>query len=282
MVVAAPVGSFLGALIGWRWAFFCVVPLAMIALCWKLISLPPMKAGRGSRSQNVFTPLKRPSVALGMVAVSLFFMGQFALFTYLRPFLETEAHVRVSALSLILLIVGVSGFVGTTLIGGFLKKGLHRTLIVIPVLMAAIAVALLSAGDSIATVAVLLGFWGLFATAAPVGWWTWLARTLPRDAEAGGGLMVAIIQLAITLGGTVGGVLFDVKGYQATFGISATLLVLSAVFSFLTAHMESRPASAVNLASYIRFGHGRTSHCSNASCATLRASSGFIRQTPSC
>ena len=61
----------------------------------------------------------------------------------------------------------------------------------------------------------LLAAWGLFATAAPVGWWTWLARSLPDDAEAGGGLMVAVVQLSIALGSTVGGLLFDHSGHQS-------------------------------------------------------------------
>src|SRR6202008_3878759 len=38
-VVAAPLGSLLGAILGWRGAFFCVVPVAAIALGWKLASL---------------------------------------------------------------------------------------------------------------------------------------------------------------------------------------------------------------------------------------------------
>jgi len=81
-------------------------------------------------------------------------------------------------------------------------------------LMALIAVALVSFGNSMAATTLLLGLWGLVATAAPVGWWTWLARTLPEDAEAGGGLMVAIIQLAIASGATVGGLVFDANGYR--------------------------------------------------------------------
>jgi predicted MFS family arabinose efflux permease len=59
----------------------------------------------------------------------------------------------------------------------------------------------------------LLGAWGLIGTPAPVGWGTWLSQTVPADAEAGGGLMVATIQLAITLGATVGGLLFDMSSY---------------------------------------------------------------------
>ena len=61
--------------------------------------------------------------------------------------------------------------------------------------MAAITGALLLVGHHIWAVAVLLSLWGLLATAAPTGWWTWIARALPEDAETGGGLMVAVIQL---------------------------------------------------------------------------------------
>jgi predicted MFS family arabinose efflux permease len=87
--IAAPLGSYVGSLIGWRWAFFSVVPLAAVALAWQLMTIPSMRSDRPSASMNVFTLLRRPSVAYGMAAILLLFMGQFALFTYLRPFLET-------------------------------------------------------------------------------------------------------------------------------------------------------------------------------------------------
>jgi predicted MFS family arabinose efflux permease len=239
-VLAAPVGSFLGAVIGWRWAFFCLVPVAAIVLVWQWIAMPSMKAERGADSSNAFKLLKRRSVALGMAASALFFMGQFTLFTYLRPFLEDVTGVGSSTLSLMLLLIGAAGFVGTTLIGCFLKASLYRTLAIIPALMAVIAAALVFLGGSFGVTTVLLGIWGLVGTAAPVGWWTWLSRTLPQDAEAGGGLLVAIVQLAIMMGATLGGVLFDMSGYQATFGMSAALLVLGAGVALLAAKSELR------------------------------------------
>jgi predicted MFS family arabinose efflux permease len=66
-----------------------------------------------------------------------------------------------------------------------------------------IAITLITLGGSLMVVAGLLACWDLIGTAAPVGWRTWLSKMLPRDAERGGGLMVAVIQLAITLGATV-------------------------------------------------------------------------------
>jgi predicted MFS family arabinose efflux permease len=238
-VVAAPLGSYVGGIIGWRGAFLCLVPLALIAMAWQWISLPSMKATpRAAASANVFSLLKRPLVVLGMLAVGTFFMGQFMLFTFVRPFLETVTRVDVRMLSMILLVLGIAGFAGTVMIGGVLKAGLYRTLIVIPLIMAAIALALTAFGEWMPAAVVLLGCWGLVATAAPVGWWAWLARSLPRDAEAGGGLMVAAVQLSIALGSTIGGVLFDGSGYQATFMASAALLLIAAALTALTARIE--------------------------------------------
>ncbi|MGP6462077.1 MFS transporter [Pseudomonas parakoreensis] len=232
-VIAAPAGSFLGALIGWRGAFFCVVPVAALAAIWLLISLPSFKLERQAGRGNALRLMKQWPVALGMVAVSVFFMGQFILFTYLRPFLEGVTGVSVSTLSLMLLGLGLAGFIGTFVIERFLGTGLYRTLTVIPLMMALIALALVNFGASPLLTAVLLGLWGLVATAAPVGWWTWLAQTLPEDAEAGGGLLVAIVQLAIAAGAIVGGLAFDLSGYKATFELSAAVLVIASVLAWL-------------------------------------------------
>lgn len=241
-VVAAPLGSYLGALIGWRGAFFCLAPVALLAFAWQWVSLPSMKTDpRSAAAGNVLVLLKRPPAAFGMAAAGIFFMGQFALFTYLRPFLETVTRVDVATLSLMLLAMGVAGFVGTILIGAFLKRSLYGTLVAIPLLMAALAVMLIVFGDSAGAVVALLGAWGLVGTAAPVGWWTWLARTMPDQAEAGGGLMVAVVQLAIGLGSTTGGLLFDTRGYRGTFLVSALLLVISACVAWLASRAQRRP-----------------------------------------
>jgi len=241
-VLAAPLGSYLGALIGWRGVFLSLVPLAAATIVWQRFALPELPApatedetqqSRGESVLSVF--MSSPVVTLGMLAVGLFFMGQFTLFTYVRPFLEKVARVgEPSTLSLILLVVGAAGVVGNTLIGGVLRRSLYGTLITTPLLMAAIAIGLLIVGQQLAAVIVLLGLWGMIGTAAPVGWWSWLAQTLPKNAETGGALMVAVIQLAIGSGSFVGGLIFDGLGYRATFGVSAALLLAASTLASLT------------------------------------------------
>lgn len=131
-VVAAPLGAWLGTFIGWRGAFLCLVPIALVALAWQWKALPSMQAtartpGLGN-AFKVFTLLKRPGVIVGMLASSLFFMGQFSLFTYVRPFLETVSDVHGTSISFVLLVIGVAGFIGTLLIGRALQRRFYQTL----------------------------------------------------------------------------------------------------------------------------------------------------------
>ncbi len=61
--------------------------------------------------------------------------------------------------------------------------------------------------------------------------------------------MVAIIQLAIACGATVGGLVFDSNGYRATSELSAKLLGVAAVLAFLAARAASRePVASENIA----------------------------------
>ena len=250
--IAAPLGSFIGGLVGWRWAFFSVVPVAVAALIWQALTLPRLPAENDSDAKGMLKLFRNRTVALGMVAVMLSFMCQFALFTYLRPFLEQVTGVNVSMLTWMLLIVGLTGLIGTSFVSRFLDGRLHTTLVVIPAVMAAVAIAMAVFGGSTWITATLLALWGILSTAAPIAWSTWLTRTLPNDAEAGGGLMVAIIQLGITVGATVGGVLFDSLGGSVTFLSSAGILTLSGLVAFaakkLHVRQRARPSFVIDQA----------------------------------
>jgi predicted MFS family arabinose efflux permease len=230
--ISAPLGSLLGSYIGWRGAFFLVVPVGLLALVWQWISLPTLPARRDGPSLNVFRLRGRPPVAWGMSAILLLFMGQFALFTYLRPFLEQVTQLGIGALSFVLLIMGLAGAVGTWIVGRLLHHRLFGIQIAIPFLMAGIALAMIALGGMRVPVFMSLVDWGFLGTAAPVGWGTWLSRVVADDAEAGGGLQVAVIQLAITAGASLGGLLFDAAGWQSAFALSAVLLCGSSLASF--------------------------------------------------
>ncbi len=237
--IAAPVGSFLGAYLGWRGAFFTIVPIAVISLFWQMKTFPSMKPLKIENiSFNVFRLLGRLEFSLGMTAILCLFMGQFALFTYLRPFLETVTGMVVSTLSFTLLILGISGFFGTMVVGKLLNKTLFPILIVWPFIMSLIGFGFVVFGSHELSTMFLIAVWGFIGTSACVGWYIWLAKVVPNDTEQGGGLMIAVIQLAITLGASIGGLIYDNNGYQATFIMGSVILLFAAILSLWAYHIR--------------------------------------------
>ncbi|WP_115552660.1 MFS transporter [Xanthomonas arboricola] len=229
---AAPLGSYLGAIIGWRGVFWGMVPLVLLAIAWQWRSLPSMPAQGASSLRDIASLLKRRYVARAMLAVMLGFAGAFSAFTYFRPFLETVAQVDVSQLSLLLLGLGLAGFVGTYAATALVAKRLFTLLSVLPAALGVVTLSMLLGGHVLWAVAVAMIAWGTLNAAIPVAWSTWLSRCIKDAPESGGGLMVAAIQLSIMLGGALGGVLLDHLSIGATFiGASVLLLASSLVAS---------------------------------------------------
>ncbi len=226
-IVAAPVGSYFGHLIGWRNVFIAAAACGLLALIWQTIALPKMQPGQAGAGNSMLSLVKRPGMQTALLAIILLFSGHFAFFTYLRPFLESVTGVGVNGLSVILLGFGVANFAGTLIAGVLLERSLNRTLIGMPLAMGLLGVALVGLGSAPVMDAVLIALWGMAFGAVPVGWSTWITRTMPEEAESGGGLLVATIQLAITIGAAAGGMIFNVTGAKGVFMGSAAALLLA-------------------------------------------------------
>src|SRR6266480_4966910 len=132
---AAPIGSYLGGIIGWRGVFWALTPIVALNLIWQC--LPAMPAQKVNPVGKLFGLLKRRNVAFAMLGVMLTFAGAFATFTYLRPFLESYTRVNVPQLSLLLLGLGMAGFAGTYGASALLGRHLYRLMSGLPLALGA-------------------------------------------------------------------------------------------------------------------------------------------------
>ncbi len=84
----------------------------------------------------------------------------------------------------------------------------------------------------------LVALWGFAFGLVPVAWSTWLATTVPDEAESAGGLLVASIQLAISAGAAGGGAVFDLHGASGVFTGSGLLLLSAMVIVFAAVRVK--------------------------------------------
>ncbi|MHC8326662.1 MFS transporter [Pseudomonas sp. LB1P83] len=251
-VVAVPLGSYLGGLYGWRSAFFAAAAVGMVTLAFQSFTLPRLAPRRPARLRTVLEVLQRPGIAMGMFGCVLVHSGHFAMFTYVRPFLESTTGIGPQGLSLMLLGFGVANFVGTLLAGRLLERHPLATLVLMPALVGVAALALVLLPASLPGQAVLLAIWGLAFGGVPVAWSNWVASAVPDQAESAGGMVVASVQSAIATGAAAGGAVFSLGGSAGVFVAAAVLMLLAALLIAMrvrvpSAHGVRQPKPALHL-----------------------------------
>lgn len=229
LVIAAPLGSFLGAIIGWRNVFNGAALMGVVCIVWVWKALPSLPGETSQQQQNMFGLLRRPGVMAGMAAIFLTFAAQFAFFTYIRPVYMTLAGFDVDGLTLVLLSFGIASFVGTSLSAVFLKRSLKLALTLSPLILALSALTLVLWGTDKIVASIVAVVWGFAFALIPVGWSTWITRSLADQAEKAGSIQVAVIQLANTCGAAVGGYALDNLGLLSPLILSGSLMLLTAI-----------------------------------------------------
>ncbi|MFQ8432324.1 MFS transporter [Amaricoccus sp. W119] len=224
---AAPLGSYLGEIIGWRGVFWALVPIVAANLVWHIVALPSLPA-RGRQDLGAMLGLlRRPHFRRGLIAATFSWGSAFTMFTYLRPFLEQVTGADVTVLSALLLVLGCAGFLGTWASGRMVGANVAPLLALPALVMGGGTLALVLVGGSLAATALILAAWGAMNTAMSVIWMAWMSRNVDDAPEAGGSLMVAAIQSSILLGAVIGGLLLDAISVEATFLGSAALAAVA-------------------------------------------------------
>ncbi|MET0748027.1 MAG: MFS transporter [Rhizobium sp.] len=240
-IVAVPLGSYLGDLYGWRNVFMLGAGLGVVALVVQMLTLPPLPAVGGAGSGGLLDVLKRPGIWVGVACVVLVFGGHMSLFTYVRPLLEGPLGAGSNEIALILLSFGIANVAGTSLAGMMVERSLRLTLACMPLLIAAATLALVELDGGLEVHVFIVALWGLAYGTVPVAWSTWMARSAPDATEAGGGIIVAAVQVAITLGAAGGGLIFALAGVVGTFTAGSALMLLTS--GIILASIRKTPLS---------------------------------------
>jgi len=238
-VVAVPLGSYLGGRYGWRSAFLAAAAVGAVTLAFQYFTLPRLAPRRTARLKTVFEVLLRPGIAVGMLGCVLVHTGHFALFTYIRPFLESTTGLGADGLALMLLGFGLANFAGTLLAGWSIQRSPRGTLVLMPALVGVAALALVLLPGSVTAQTMLVALWGMAFGGVPVAWSNWVARAVPDQAESAGGMVVASVQSAIAAGAAAGGAMFSVSGIAGVFVAAGVLMLLASLLIALRVRVDT-------------------------------------------
>lgn len=142
-VIALPVASWIGHLIGWRNVFFLGALMVALGFVWQYRALPSLPARAGSGFRDMSALLRRTWILAGIGGNILSFGGYHIFFTYLRPFLELDLALGANTLSVILLVFEVANVLGTFTAGVPLGGHFRSAMILVHLAFTAAALTLL-------------------------------------------------------------------------------------------------------------------------------------------
>src|SRR5262249_22288715 len=149
----------------------------------------------------------RPVARFGMIAGAIVFVGQFTAWTYITPFLISHTHLSSGVISLLYVLYGCGGIVGSVIARSPFKRGGMRRFAGAATVVAALLIALASATSLPWLAGLLLVLWGLFWGIVNPGTLVWMLEAAPETPEAASAVNVTNLQVALAAGSGLGAIL---------------------------------------------------------------------------
>ncbi|KLU24095.1 MFS transporter [Caballeronia mineralivorans PML1(12)] len=220
-----PLGTMLGATVGWRYTFGGISVLALLLVGWVWWKVPDFEGQPASRRARLATVLASPGLKRVLGAMLAFVLAHNILYTYIAPFLAL-AHLE-NRVDAILFVFGVTALIGIGIVGALVDRRL-RQLVLLSVVLFALAVVALGSASSVPAVIYLgVGAWGLAFGGAATLFQTASANASGAAADLAQAMVVTVWNVAIAAGGALGGIAIESYGAGALPWASAALLALA-------------------------------------------------------
>ena len=217
-VLGVPAGTALGQAFGWRFAFWAIVPICLVASI-GLFRLVPHQPAERIHLKHEFHAVVRPQVQLVLAMSTLSSVSLFCVLTYIAPILEQVTHLSPAAVTRVLVVFGVGITLGN-LTGGRLADWKQMPVLIGGIMLLILIFLAMPLLETKVVPAVLMVFvWGCihFAAGAP------LQARIVDQAKGAPNLASTLNQGAFNLGNALGA---SLGGIMLTEGIGYRYLSL--------------------------------------------------------
>ncbi|WP_297035846.1 sugar transporter [Prevotella sp.] len=237
MVVGLPLGRVVGLYVGWRMTFLSIAIISALIFIFIAVVFPKLQS-RGKFAFKQLPALLHNRVLVGVFIMSvLFATAHYTGYSYIEPFLGKVASMSPDLVTLVLIVFGASGMLGSIAFSKYYMANRRRFMLVMTLGPALCLLLLQVAAASLLSVVAVCIMWGAMATAFNIAFQDNTIRFAPENATSiGMSIFSGIFNLGIGSGAYVGGLVvshlsIDYIGYAGgIIGLIATLYLVVRYF----------------------------------------------------
>lgn len=160
-VLGLPIGRVIGQFLGWRMTFLSIGAIAAVTMIALIRFLPHLPSEHSGSLKSLPIIFKRPALVGVFVLTVVVVTAHFAAYSYIEPFVRDVALQSQNFATILLLIFGAAGIVGSVIFSRYSSK---YALTFLPIAIGVLTVCLLllmPLGGDIGSLIPLSIFWGI-------------------------------------------------------------------------------------------------------------------------
>lgn len=204
MVLGLPIGRIVGQYFGWRTTFFAIGMGALVTLVCLIKLLPALPSEHSGSLKSLPLLMRRPALLSIYLLTAIVVTAHYTAYSYIEPFVQVVAGFSANFATVLLLILGGAGIIGSVLFGKLGNR--HASLLVSSAigLLLACLLLLMPAAGSEGHLAILSLFWGVAIMIIGLGMQVKVLALAPDATDVAMSLFSGIFNLGIGAGALVG------------------------------------------------------------------------------
>ncbi|WP_312240680.1 sugar transporter [Pantoea sp.] len=204
MVLGVPIGRVVGQYLGWRTTFGVIGASALVLLVLLARVLPKLPSEHSGSLSSVPMLFRRPALVSMYLLITLVVTAHYTAYSYIEPFMERVAHAGQNFTTLLLLLFGSAGILGSVLFSTLGNKFPSSLLIVAIGLITLCMGLLIFAAVRPTAIITLCVFWGMAMMMIGLAVQVRVLSLAPDATDVAMSLMSGIYNIGIGAGALLG------------------------------------------------------------------------------
>lgn len=203
-VLGLPLGRIIGQQFGWQITFLTIGVLAFLLLFILAYTLPLLPSQNAGSVKNLPSLFRRPALITIYIITAIVITGHFTAYSYIETFMQNLAGFSENFTTIILLIFGVAGILGSVVFAHYNNRypfaALSMSILVVSLCLASMVLA----SYSIYTTAALCIIWGIAQTVIALCLQTKVLDAAPDATDVAMSMFSGIFNVGIGSGALMG------------------------------------------------------------------------------